>query len=375
MKTIFAVTLTVVGALFAAVAAQALTIELVTVGNAGNAAYHSTGDGKRGPFGAVDYTYRIGKYEVTNSEYAEFLNAVAGDDAHSLYDHFMGTDIRGGITQHGTSPNHTYSVRPDMANKPVNFMAFFDTLRFANWLHNDQPTGAQDNSTTEDGAYTLGGVTIPPNETISRNAGAKWFLTSEDEWFKSAFHQPESQGGDSDDYWLYPTMSNDPPAPATAIDTPGPTRGDASNPGPNVVNYATFAKWNGVTNFTSVGSTGSPSYYGTFDQGGNTWEWLDVMYEYAPAEKRVMRGGDSKQTLKHVGADHFHKGFVMDIEREYEEHPGRYKDADGHIPHDSTPTDRWGFRVATVIPEPGALSLFGLGMLITMAWTGTRKRR
>ncbi len=45
---------------------------------------------------------------------------------------------------------------------PVNFVSFWDGLRFANWLHNGQPTGAQGNSTTEDGAYTLtaGGITV-----------------------------------------------------------------------------------------------------------------------------------------------------------------------------------------------------------------------
>ena len=45
-------------------------ISTVLVGDAGNA-NDTTG------FGAVNEEYRIGTYEVTNSQYAEFLNAKA----------------------------------------------------------------------------------------------------------------------------------------------------------------------------------------------------------------------------------------------------------------------------------------------------------
>ena len=45
-----------------------MTIKTVTVGNSGNAD-DTHGDG----YGGVDYEYRIGKYEVTNAQYTEFL--------------------------------------------------------------------------------------------------------------------------------------------------------------------------------------------------------------------------------------------------------------------------------------------------------------
>jgi len=50
--------------------ASAVTFDWVTVGNPGNAA-DNTG------FGSVADTYRISRYEVTNAQYAEFLNAKA----------------------------------------------------------------------------------------------------------------------------------------------------------------------------------------------------------------------------------------------------------------------------------------------------------
>jgi len=35
--------------------------------------------------GSVNYDYYIGKYEVTNNQYIQFLNAVAATDTHGLY--------------------------------------------------------------------------------------------------------------------------------------------------------------------------------------------------------------------------------------------------------------------------------------------------
>ena len=58
--------------------ARAVTIDWVTVGDAGNAA-DTTG------YGAVADAYRIGKYEVTIQHYTDFLNAVATTDPYSLY--------------------------------------------------------------------------------------------------------------------------------------------------------------------------------------------------------------------------------------------------------------------------------------------------
>ena len=57
-----------------ATTAQAVTIDTVPVGNPGNA---GDPDPATGGYGAVDYAYNIGTYEVTAGQYTEFLNAVA----------------------------------------------------------------------------------------------------------------------------------------------------------------------------------------------------------------------------------------------------------------------------------------------------------
>ena len=115
----------------------------VTVGNPGNAAdkrYDSTG------YGAVNHVYKIGKFEVTAGQYTEFLNAVAKADTYGLYDTAMG-DPNGwagcGIQRTVIQGTCIYSVGPDWTNRPVNSISFYNACRFANWLHNGQPTGAQ----------------------------------------------------------------------------------------------------------------------------------------------------------------------------------------------------------------------------------------
>lgn len=322
------------------VTATPITIDTVLVGNPGNSPdqeYFANGQ-----FGAVAYNYRIGTYEVTNGQYTAFLNEKAKSDPLGLYDPWMGITARGGITRSGLDGAFTYATKPDMTDKPVNWVSWYDAIRFANWLHNGQGVGD-----TESGAYTiLGGTPTPSNAlSITRNPGATWFLTSEDEWYKAAYHHPTSQGGDADDYWLYPTRSNSAPALAAAD-----TVGNISNPGANIANYGFGTDWNGQDgNVTSVGSAGplSYSFYGTADQGGNAYEWIEAMIDSSGA----LRGGG------------WHSIFTA---------------LQASIRSGGNPTggaDFVGFRVATIeaVPEPSSIALASMGLFGVLLWAVRRK--
>ena len=243
-----------------------LSIDTVTVGDAGNAADTTT-------YGAVAGAFAIGKYEVTIGQYTSFLNAVAATDTHSLYNPNMATVQNiAGITRNGSSGSFSYSAIGS-ANRPITHVSWFDAARFANWMNN----GATNGASTETGAYTLNGAT---SGIITKNPGATWWIPGEDEWYKAAYYKG---GGTNAGYWLYPTESN------TA---PGNTIGGATNQ----ANYfdgdyavTQSSTLSGTQNYlTDAGAfSGSGSAYDTYDQGGNVEEWNDAVV----GSDRVVRGG------------------------------------------------------------------------------------
>ena len=249
----------------AGAASAAITIATVPVGNPGNAA-DTTG------FGSVAYSYNIGEYDVTSSQYTAFLNAVAATDTYGVYNFYMSGTTNGnpGIIQGGSSGSYTYSVPAGRGNYPVTDVTFWDTTRFANWLDNGQPTGAEGAGTTETGTYTLTSTGIA-NNTVTRNAGATWAVTSENEWYKAAYYTPQGGTGNSNpNYWLYPTQSN-------TIST-------------SQANYT-------LSDTTPVGSYAYPSYYGTYDQGGDVFQWnaqnsVHVQESSGLSKGRRFRGQD-----------------------------------------------------------------------------------
>jgi len=237
---------------------HAITIDTVTVGNASNA-------NDNNGFGAVAYSYEIGKYEVTNTQYAAFLNVKATTDTFSLYNVNMGLRALGGITRFGNSGSYTYAVKSGYEDLPVNYVSFWDAARFANWLNNGQ--GSAD---TEIGSYTLGGVTNPINAIGVRNVGAIWVLPSENEWYKAAYYDPSKGGPGVGGYWLHATRS----------DALGENNPFTSENGANYYDgdYAVYDGSNAGA--LPVGSyVNADSFYGTFDQAGNLSEWNEqIMY-------------------------------------------------------------------------------------------------
>jgi len=296
-------------------ASAAINIQTSFVGDAGNA---NDGTG----YGGVSYGYHIGTYEVTNSQYVAFLNAKGSTDSNNLYN----TDMSSwGISRANSSGSYSYSVNTDFGDKPVNFVSFWDAARFSNWLTNGQGSGD-----TENGVYDLRDETAIGNNTVTRNATA-WdeggvAIASEDEWYKAAYYSGSATGADGDGYWDFPNQSN-----------------SISNADANYIG-------SGGT-VTDVGAySGDASHYGTFDQGGNVWEWNDAILF---TSDRGLRGGSFNS---------FDASFLQSSDR-FNTNP-------------SSEFDTIGFRVSSLapIPEPSAYAAI-LGCLALAIAIVRRKGR
>jgi formylglycine-generating enzyme required for sulfatase activity len=263
----------------------------------------------------------IGETEVTNAQYAEFLNAkaVLGDPL-GLYNLAM-ADFPPDIIRSG-SDFFTYSVVPGSENKPITDVSFYDALRFANWLNNGGGSGD-----TETGSYTLeGGTAIPSNgPTVTRNASTRIALTSEDEWYKAAYYDAASMS-----YNPYPFADG---FDGAACEVPaGTTSHSASCLG-------------AVVGTSDVGAyTTSPSDYGTFDQGGNVSEWNEAITIIGL--RRGEQGGNWNSLADQLAAS--------------------FEGSDNPTTEDAFT----GFRVVS-IPEPGHM----IGMLAALVTLALLRRK
>jgi formylglycine-generating enzyme len=286
------------------------TIDFVTVGNPGNPNDSASGGGSYfSAYGGVSYTYRMGVTEVA----ADW------------------------VAKAGSLPGLTTSTWT--GNKPAAFMSWFEAATFVNWLN--ESSGYQKaydlsysggwimNLWSSGDAWQLGG------ENLFRHKDAVYFLPSENEWYKAAYHKNDGATGN---YWDYATASDSVP---DGIDFPGDTAFDAVfvQPGANATP-------------NDVDDVGVPSPYGTLGQNGNVVEWLESAHDGtndSALENRVFRDNS------------WNNGFGEQFFRS------------SHRSNAASPSNEGngvGFRVASIVPEPSSAA-----MLLMVGGVALARRR
>ncbi len=228
-------------------------IEFVDIGNPGNAADTT---GTPSAAGSVPYTYRLGKYEISEQMI---------DKANILGGLGISWFVRG----------------PD---KPAGSVSWNEAARFINWLNLTSGSVAAYKFAIQPGAvgydsnanielWTVSDAGYDPNN-LYRNSLAKYFLPSANEWYKAAYFEPVSGT-----YHRYPMINpiNENIAPTAVASGTTPGTAVFSQPIPADITLA-----------------GGLGYFGTMAQAGNMIEWEETNFNLInnnPAQIRGYRGG------------------------------------------------------------------------------------
>lgn len=236
----------------------------VPISNPGNAADTT---GNPNPAGSVGYNYNIGKFEVSR----DMINKA---------------NAEGNL---GITLADMTSFGGNGANRPATGVSWNEAARYVNWLNSSQgftpaykfavqpgQSGYSPNSYIELWQSTDAGydATNP-----FRNSQAKYFLPSMNEWYKSAYYDPNANGGVGR-YWNYPTGSDSMPTEVS-----GGTAAGTAVYGQNS---------NGGVGPADIDNAGGLSPYGVMGLGGNISEWQETegdLLNNSPFSGRILRGG------------------------------------------------------------------------------------
>ena len=222
---------------------QGIDLDFVTIGNAGNPG-DTRAEANPVGCGAVNYEYQIGKYEITNDQWNDFVDAAGAPTGN---------------------PSGYYNEDATFtgAQQPTNEISWYEAAQFCNYLTSGDKS---------EGAYLFSGNNTNPGDFlgIDRDSavsayGIAYVIPTEDEWYKAAYYTGSG----------YSNYAN------------GEETIPGSDIGWNLGGGPYYSPWD-------VG-TGTQEQNGTFDIMGNVWEWNET--SIISYERRGTLGGSFSNSL------------------------------------------------------------------------------
>ncbi len=165
------------------------------------------------PIGGGNWDFGIARTELSQLQWVEFLNAFSdvpvpqGRGWSQAVNQLLvggGAIGRGmGAIGMGSQGRFVWGVTPEGANLPVLGSSWFGAATYCNWLHNGREASID---ALLNGAYDLRGIDsthVGSTVNITRNAGARYWIPTYDEWAVAAFYDPNRNGLGQAGWWPY----------------------------------------------------------------------------------------------------------------------------------------------------------------------------
>jgi formylglycine-generating enzyme required for sulfatase activity len=329
-------------------------IDFVTIGDPGNPAWPGNGTPNDHVVGrgSVDYAYRIGRYEVTTSQFVDFFNAAFDRPQSDWLPNLIPPTHWGAVSTTPHTPGGLrWTVPAGNEMLPVGNIDWRMAAMYCNWLCNDKSTAR---SAFMNGAYdatTFGTSPTGFTDQITHNPGARYYIPTWDEWLKAAHWSPTNPNHDG--WYLYPNAGDNPLVygPPGVLVNGLPTQANGAWESIEFPGHDPFSIPLGA--YPTVQSP-----WGLFDCAGATAEWTEEVvyvnglfpaYRVSEGSPWASPGATGLADLVNDFGDDFPNASTADL----------------------------GFRIAASIPSPSACAVGALVLsrLLCRARRGSRRSR
>jgi formylglycine-generating enzyme required for sulfatase activity len=312
-------------------------IDLVRIGATSNAAWPGNGNPLDPALGrgSVSYEYSIGRFEVTTPQWVEFFNAAYDRPAGDRIPHLIPPTFWGAVGTTPTTPGgQRWTVPAGNEMRPVGNISWRMAAIYCNWLHNGKNT---EREAFMNGAYDVSTFTLGTgfNDQRTHNPDARYWISTWDEWLKSAHFDPDKNGPGQGGWWRYSNSSD------TALVYGAP--GTLVNGLPTEANSGWFDLANSQYRVLLGAYPHTQSPWGLLDVAGGTSEWTEEALGSLPnrLDWRIYEGSSWGLSLGGATGMDFVSG------------------SGGDFP--SLSTGDLGFRIASSVPSPSSIFLIGAG--------------